>query len=70
MIIVDLIILLQQHQKFPAGKEIKGVGESRGRVRLTQFMNSIGMRKSVETHGVRRKYDLEAFIVAMHNCRR
>ena len=33
-------------------------------------MNAIGMRKSVETHGVKRRYDLEAFIAAMHNCRR
>ena len=33
-------------------------------------MNAIGMRKSSETHGVKRRYDLEAFIVAMHNCRR
>ena len=54
----------------PNGKETKGIGEPRGQVKLTQFVDIRGHRKSAECHEVRRKMDIEAFTVHMHNCRR
>ena len=64
------MFILDQHEKFPKGKEVKGVGETRGHVKLTSFVDLQGTRTSEDNHNIKRKFDLEAFIVHMYNCRR
>ena len=63
-------LLLDQHEKFPKGKESKNVGENRGHVKLTSFLDQVGTRVSQDNTKRRPRLDLEAFIVHMHNVRR
>lgn len=47
-----------------------GVGESRVQMNLNSFLDSRGVSKASNSHNVRKKFDLESFIVHMHNvCR-
>ena len=39
-------------------------------MKLSSFLDSRGVTKSSNSHNVKKKFDLESFIVHMHNCRR